>query len=420
MEAFLDTLLHRLLPEGPTFEIHAFQGKTDLLGKLEERLRGYRRGLPDDWRLVVMVDRDNDDCHELKEQMERLAADSGLRTRSKAGGDNWQLVNRVVIEELEAWYFGDWNAVSAVYPNVSPTVPRQARYRDPDGIAGGTWEAFERVLQRKGHFKTRASSRHSVTAWLRRQSPLRRACPLHESCSNGRQMKARRRATSPATCAPTTAGTRTPSCAAASNPPATGPTTPAPTANSSPPRTAARRTSHHPPAAAPAPAGHLLHRTGDVPAPPHRTAGTPVPTSCRSILEPHSMSLIPSKACPGPRSGSRPRTRSGAGIHGPAVPTAPAFDTVARFDGRSKSLPPASTIATGSGSRSKPLSPGSAKPSQPEPALGCGSSAAIQRRAIRRGTTRSAAAARPMGDHARGPASRRCDRQSSNIATIFP
>ena len=154
MEAFLDTLLHRLLPEGPTFEIHAFQGKSDLLGKLEERLRAYRRWLPDDWRLVVMVDRDNDDCQSLKERMERLAADSGLRTRSKAGGDNWQLVNRVVIEELEAWYFGDWNAVRAVYPNVSPTVPRQARYRDPDAIADGTWEAFERILQRKGYFKT--------------------------------------------------------------------------------------------------------------------------------------------------------------------------------------------------------------------------------------------------------------------------
>ena len=154
METFLDTLLRRLLPEGPTFEIHAFQGKSDLLGKLEERLRAYRRWLPDDWRLVVMVDRDNDDCRELKERMERLAAESGLRTRSRVGGDNWQLVNRVVIEELEAWYFGDWNAVRAVYPNVSSTVPHQARYRDPDAIAGGTWEAFERVLQRKGYFKT--------------------------------------------------------------------------------------------------------------------------------------------------------------------------------------------------------------------------------------------------------------------------
>ncbi len=154
MEAFLDTLLHRLLPGGPTFEIHAFQGKSDLLGKLEERLRAYQRWLPDDWRLVVMVDRDNDDCQELKERMERLAAVSGLRTRSIAENDGWQLVNRVVIEELEAWYFGDWKAVRAVYPKLNPSVPRQASHRDPDAVAGGTWEAFERVLQREGYFKT--------------------------------------------------------------------------------------------------------------------------------------------------------------------------------------------------------------------------------------------------------------------------
>ena len=48
-------------------------------------------------------------------------------------------------------------------------------------------------------------------------------------------------ATSPRTCAPTTAGTPIPSGAAAPTPAATGPTTPAPTANTSPPRTATRR-----------------------------------------------------------------------------------------------------------------------------------------------------------------------------------
>lgn len=41
MEAFLRGLLPRLLPAGRTFGIHPFQGKSDLLGKLEARLRGY-------------------------------------------------------------------------------------------------------------------------------------------------------------------------------------------------------------------------------------------------------------------------------------------------------------------------------------------------------------------------------------------
>lgn len=154
MESFLQGLLPRLLPQNCTFEIHPFQGKQDLLGKLQERLRGYRHWLPAGWRLIVLVDRDDDDCRELKTELERAACAAGLLSRTAAAEEPWQVANRVVVEELEAWYFGDWSAVRAAYPRVRPTVPRQARYRDPDAIVGGTWEAFERVLQRHGYFRT--------------------------------------------------------------------------------------------------------------------------------------------------------------------------------------------------------------------------------------------------------------------------
>ena len=70
-----------------------------------------------------------------------------LLSRSRAGGRPWQVVNRVAVEELEAWYFGDWEAVRAAYPRVSANTPQRQGLRDPDGIAGGTWEAFERVMQ---------------------------------------------------------------------------------------------------------------------------------------------------------------------------------------------------------------------------------------------------------------------------------
>ena len=63
------------------------------------------------------------------------------------------MVNRIAIEELEAWYFGDWKAVKSAYPRVSATVPNRAPYRNSDAIKGGTWEAFERILQNGGYFK---------------------------------------------------------------------------------------------------------------------------------------------------------------------------------------------------------------------------------------------------------------------------
>ncbi|MFO1307288.1 MAG: DUF4276 family protein [Burkholderiales bacterium] len=153
MEAFLRALLPRLLPQDRTFEVHPFQGKNDLLGKLEPRLRAYAAWLPADWRIVVVVDRDDEDCRALKRQLESIARRATLRTRGRSGGAPWQLVNRIAIEELEAWYFGDWTAVCHAYPRASVNVPRRQGFRDPDAIAGGTWEAFERVMRARGYFK---------------------------------------------------------------------------------------------------------------------------------------------------------------------------------------------------------------------------------------------------------------------------
>ena len=153
-ETFLQELLPRVLPEGCTFNCHVFEGKQDLLRKLESRLRGYKYWLSADRRLVVVLDRDNDDCHALKMRLERAAADTDLLTRSQARGEPWQVVNRIAIEELEAWYFGDWEAVRQAYPGVAPNVPQKAGYRDPDAIRGGAWEAFERILKSRGYFRT--------------------------------------------------------------------------------------------------------------------------------------------------------------------------------------------------------------------------------------------------------------------------
>ena len=151
MEAFLRALLPRTLPHGRTFEVHPFQGKGDLLAKLEARLRGYASWLPPEWRLVVVVDRDDDDCLVLKRQLEAIAVRAGLRTRSSAANAHWQLVNRVAIEELEAWYFGDWEAVREIYPRTPANLQDRQGFRDSDAITGGTWEALERVLQRHGY-----------------------------------------------------------------------------------------------------------------------------------------------------------------------------------------------------------------------------------------------------------------------------
>lgn len=98
--------------------------------------------------------RDDADCRELKCQLEAIARCAGLETRSsRAGQLPWQLVNHIAIEELEAWYFGDWAAVRSAFPRAAVNVPRRQGFRNADAIDGGIWEAFERVMQARGYFK---------------------------------------------------------------------------------------------------------------------------------------------------------------------------------------------------------------------------------------------------------------------------
>ena len=153
MEFFLRAWLARILPQGCTFEVHAYRGKSDLLGKLESRLRGYAAWLPPGSCIIVVVDRDDDECVALKRKLEVTVLRAGLLSKSNRGEHRWQVSTRIAIEELEAWYFGDWEAVTAAYPRVSATIPEKAPYRDPDAIAGGTWEAFERVMRASGYFR---------------------------------------------------------------------------------------------------------------------------------------------------------------------------------------------------------------------------------------------------------------------------
>ncbi len=152
MEAFLAIVLPTIMGDLATYTIHTFQGKSDLMNKLEARLRGYAKWLPTNMRVFVLVDRDDDDCIALKAKMEDAANTASLLTRTTSQGSDWRVVNRVVIEELEAWFFGAWTAVRAAYPRVPATIPNQAPYRDCDAISGGTWEALERVFQRAGYF----------------------------------------------------------------------------------------------------------------------------------------------------------------------------------------------------------------------------------------------------------------------------
>jgi len=150
----LEHLLPKMLPTETTFKIHNFRGKENLLKNLPSRLKGYKVWIPSDWKIVVLIDEDRQDCHQLKQQLETMAKSAGFITKTARENDqNFQVLNRIIIEELESWFFGDISAICQAYPKVSPNLNQQKQYRNPDTIKGGTWEALERVLQKAGYYQ---------------------------------------------------------------------------------------------------------------------------------------------------------------------------------------------------------------------------------------------------------------------------
>lgn len=151
-EKVLDNLLPRIITGEHTYRCIRFQGKMDLLKQLPIQLRGYARWIPNGFKIVVLVDRDNDDCLLLKNNLNRIAVESGLTIKSSS--DNlFQVMNRIAIEEIEAWFLGDAEAMRLAYPKLSKTFENKTAYRNPDNISN-TWEAMETLLQKCGYFKT--------------------------------------------------------------------------------------------------------------------------------------------------------------------------------------------------------------------------------------------------------------------------
>ena len=154
-EAALSNLVPKIIGQDFSFKVHSYQGKPDLLSKLLPRLKGYKTWIPEDWRIVVLIDADEEDCRALKDNLEGIAQRAGLFTKSRRTARSYfQVLNRLAIEELEAWFFGDIDAVHSSYPRISLNLGNRAKYRNPDAIKRGTWEALEREFKKVEYFSS--------------------------------------------------------------------------------------------------------------------------------------------------------------------------------------------------------------------------------------------------------------------------
>jgi len=155
MEMALKSIVPKIIEIQHTFSIHNFQDKKRLLKRLPMRMQAYANFLPDDWRIVVLVDRDNHDCKKLKQELGKAS-----RVVIKKKGN--VVLHRIAIEELEAWFLGDIPAIRVEFPKVSANLDKNKKFRDPDAIKGGTWETLDKLLKDYGYqglFKTQFAQR---------------------------------------------------------------------------------------------------------------------------------------------------------------------------------------------------------------------------------------------------------------------
>ncbi len=153
-EVALRNLLPKILPNHITYLIHPHNGKYDLLRKLPKRLTAYKKWMPAEYKIVVLIDKDREDCISIKNNLNDIAKDAGLTIKTSVNQNTFQILNRIAIEELEAWFLGDVQALELAYPGVPKNLSQKSDFRNPDSIRGGTWERLETILQHAGYFTT--------------------------------------------------------------------------------------------------------------------------------------------------------------------------------------------------------------------------------------------------------------------------
>jgi hypothetical protein len=122
MRVLLEGMLPRLFPT-LEFLCVSHDGKSDLEKSIPRKLKAWR--IPGD-RFVVVRDADGADCKALKTALVTLCRE----------GDRPDTLVRIVCQELEAWYFGQPDALARAFNDEALRgVGSRARFRQPDTIS---------------------------------------------------------------------------------------------------------------------------------------------------------------------------------------------------------------------------------------------------------------------------------------------
>ena len=161
MKYLLDGILPKILPECVNFQTIPHEGKSDLEKSLPIKLKAWNEP---DVVFVVVHDQDSNDCLQLKKRLTELCS-----------GYNRRVLIRISCHELESWYWGDLEAVSAAYGKDLTKLSKNKKYRIPDEIITPKRE-LKRLLPQMGqiegakriaaHMNIQANTSHSFNVFV--------------------------------------------------------------------------------------------------------------------------------------------------------------------------------------------------------------------------------------------------------------
>lgn len=123
-KALLEHLMPKIINcEGVSYKIREFVGRGHIPKKPSPNIKNktllgsipsYFEGLSYVDALVIVLDSDNNNCQDLLYRLKELEARCQKRPRT--------VLFRLAIAEMEAWYFGDREALQRAYPDVDQKI----------------------------------------------------------------------------------------------------------------------------------------------------------------------------------------------------------------------------------------------------------------------------------------------------------
>ena len=162
MEYLLNGILPRVLPSGIDFKVVPHQGKQHLQKSIPIKLRNWTEP---NIRFIIVHDKDSWDCKVLKQELIDL---------SKQAGRADTLV-RIACVEMEAWYFGDLEAVGQAFDKDISKYIRKGKYRIPDSIQNPKAEIkkiipnlqqISAAIEISSHMNIEKNTSHSFNVFL--------------------------------------------------------------------------------------------------------------------------------------------------------------------------------------------------------------------------------------------------------------